>query len=89
MQNPEELIHYICESNIKLLQEYGLVSASEPLRTTAYGDAVARYYVQIETARLFLNIPNHAKISEIVRLPPLDFFLSIDFTPVVSPLSGS
>jgi hypothetical protein len=43
---------------------------------TGYGDAIARYYVQIETARVFLDIPIQAKISEIVKLP-----LSVSYSP--------
>lgn len=65
--SPDDLVHSICESNIKLLQDYGLVTKVEPFRATAYGNAVAQYYVQIETARVFMDMPEQAKISEIVR----------------------
>jgi ATP-dependent DNA helicase HFM1/MER3 len=65
--HPDDMVNTICESSIKLLQDYDLVTKTEPFRATAYGNVVAQYYVQIETARVFLDMPAQAKISEIVR----------------------
>jgi ATP-dependent DNA helicase HFM1/MER3 len=66
-QNANDVIESICESNIRLLQEHGLITESEPLRPTSYGEAVAQYYVQIQTASIFIDLPSQAKMSEIVR----------------------
>ncbi|KAK2802099.1 hypothetical protein FQN50_007463 [Emmonsiellopsis sp. PD_5] len=62
----EEMVRQICEKNIKLLQECCLVTSEGRLRSTEFGDAMARYYVKFETMRLFLSLPPKAKMSEIL-----------------------
>lgn len=64
--NSDELLEEICDKDIKLLQENRLVSSQDPLRSTEFGDAMARYYVKFATMKIFLAIPPHAKMSEIV-----------------------
>lgn len=48
----DEMLRQICEKDIKLLQETGLV-ASERLKSTPFGDAMARYYVRFDTMKTF------------------------------------
>ncbi|OAX80744.1 hypothetical protein ACJ72_04918 [Emergomyces africanus] len=64
----EEMLKEICETNIKLLQESSLITSGEPLKSTEFGDAMARYYIKFETMKLFLSLPPKAKISEILSV---------------------
>ena len=63
----DDSIGQICERDIQLLQDAGLVSANEPLRCTEIGDAMARYYVKFRTMKEILALPPRPKLSEIVR----------------------
>jgi ATP-dependent DNA helicase HFM1/MER3 len=60
-----ELLRQICEKDIKLLQECDLVT-SDGLKATAFGDAMARYYVRFETMRIFLGLKPRSDIGKIV-----------------------
>ncbi|ODH47967.1 hypothetical protein GX48_05899 [Paracoccidioides brasiliensis] len=64
----EEMLKEICEENIKRLQECSLVTDEEPLKSTAFGDAMARYYIKFETMKLCLSLPPKAKMSEILSV---------------------
>jgi ATP-dependent DNA helicase HFM1/MER3 len=64
-----DLLDEICRRDINLLQEAELVSNSQNLRATVYGNSVAQYSVRFETAKKFLSLPPKATISEIVSLP--------------------
>lgn len=61
----DEMLRQICEKDINLLRECGLI-APEQLRSTQYGDAMARYYVRFETMKIFLALKSRASISQIV-----------------------
>ncbi|KAH8435304.1 putative DEAD/DEAH box DNA helicase (Mer3) [Aspergillus melleus] len=60
----DEMLRQICEKDINLLRECGLI-APEQLRSTQYGDAMARYYVRFETMKTFLSLKPRATISQI------------------------
>jgi len=62
----DDLIHDICNRDIALLRNTELVSEGDLLKCTEYGEAMARYYVQFDTMRLFVGLQHKAKISEIV-----------------------
>ncbi|PGH33745.1 ATP-dependent DNA helicase HFM1/MER3 [[Emmonsia] crescens] len=64
----EEMLKEICEEHIKRLQECSLITSEEPLRSTEFGDVMARYYIKFETMRLFLSLPPKAKMSEILSV---------------------
>ncbi|KLJ06907.1 hypothetical protein EMPG_17602 [Blastomyces silverae] len=64
----EEMLKEVCEENIKRLQECSLITSEEPLRSTEFGDAMARYYVKFKTMGLFLSLPRKAKMSEILSV---------------------
>jgi ATP-dependent DNA helicase HFM1/MER3 len=66
VQDVDEQLEEICSRDIALLQEQDLVSKERQLRTTEFGDAMARYYVKFETAKAFLQLERKAKLSEIV-----------------------
>lgn len=56
----------ICGRDISLLRQYHLIEGDRRLKSTEYGEAMARYCVQFETAKAFLNLPPRAKLSEIL-----------------------
>lgn len=72
--DPDERLDRFCHHAISLLQEYNLVNAETSLKATEFGDAMARYYVQFETMRIFLGLPSKAKPSEIVSFAILAFW---------------
>ncbi|KAF7115781.1 hypothetical protein CNMCM5793_003421 [Aspergillus hiratsukae] len=61
----DEMLRQICEKDIKLLQETGLV-ASERLKSTPFGDAMARYYVRFDTMKTLLALKPHATVSQVL-----------------------
>ena len=67
----EERLEIICARDIQLLQETELISMEGRLKSTHFGDAMARYYVKFETMKVFLSLQQKAKISEIVSLSEL------------------
>jgi ATP-dependent DNA helicase HFM1/MER3 len=67
-RDEDEMLLQICEKDIKLLQDYSLVSLDGQLKSTIFGDAMARYYVKFETMKVLLSLPPKAKKSEIVSL---------------------
>ncbi|KAJ5156273.1 hypothetical protein N7492_009076 [Penicillium capsulatum] len=64
-EDEDELLHQICEKDIKLLQECGLVGVEE-LRSTQFGDAMARYYVRFDTMKNLLSLQRQSTISQIL-----------------------
>ncbi|GAB7364524.1 hypothetical protein MBLNU230_g5331t1 [Neophaeotheca triangularis] len=66
-RNPDERLDNICTRALGLLSQHDLVkSCDTKLQCTEFGDAMARYYIQFETMRVFLSLPRRAKISEIL-----------------------
>ncbi|PSN73512.1 P-loop containing nucleoside triphosphate hydrolase protein [Corynespora cassiicola Philippines] len=65
-QSVDDQIEDICSRDIELLQNTGLVGQNENLRCTEFGHAMARYYIQFETMRLFMGLKPKASISEIL-----------------------
>ncbi|EAW06934.1 putative DEAD/DEAH box DNA helicase (Mer3) [Aspergillus clavatus NRRL 1] len=61
----DEMLRQICEKDIRLLQETGLV-ASDCLKSTSFGDAMARYYVRFETMKTLLALEPHATVSQVL-----------------------
>ncbi|RMJ22639.1 hypothetical protein PHISP_06488 [Aspergillus sp. HF37] len=61
----DEMIRQICEKDIKLLQDCDLVS-SENLKSTQFGDAMARYYVRFETMKTLLTLKPQASMCQIL-----------------------
>ena len=65
-RNLDERLEHICSKGIALLEENDLVTASPKLQSTEFGDAMARYYLQFDTMKVFLALPPKAKVSEIL-----------------------
>lgn len=68
--SPEEIVNGLCDENLKLLHQYALIAGagSRNVKSTEYGDAMARYYVQFPTMQLIMSLHKQAKISEIVGI---------------------
>ncbi|KAB8273394.1 Sec63 Brl domain-containing protein [Aspergillus minisclerotigenes] len=66
-EDEDEMLRQICEKDIRLLQESNLVT-TERLRSTQFGDAMARYYVRFETMKTFLTLKRHAAMSQILSV---------------------
>jgi ATP-dependent DNA helicase HFM1/MER3 len=62
----QEQVDDICSRDITLLKEHNLASGEEYFRCTELGHAMARYYVQFETMRVFLGLQPKSTLSEIV-----------------------
>lgn len=65
----EELLDQLCEKDINSLQAANLITKTTRLRSTEFGDAMAKYYVSFDTMKLFIGLPPKAKLSEIVSCP--------------------
>lgn len=66
----EELLRQVCEKDIKLLQESGLVGM-DGLHSTRFGEAMARYYIRFETMKILLSLGPKATMSQIVCVSPI------------------
>ncbi|GAB1738685.1 hypothetical protein NU219Hw_g3482t1 [Hortaea werneckii] len=64
----DERLENICRKAISQLEHYELVRADEKLQCTEFGDAMARYYLQFDTMKVFLSLQPQAKISEILSV---------------------
>lgn len=65
-QDLQDQVDDICFRDITLLREHNLVSGDENFRCTEFGHAMARYYVQFETMRIFMGLQPKSTLSEIV-----------------------
>ncbi|TQB76107.1 Sec63 [Monascus purpureus] len=67
-EDEDEILRQICKKDIKLLQDTGLVSVEGALRSTEFGDAMARYYVRFETMKTLLSLSRRSTISQILNV---------------------
>ncbi|KAH0342210.1 P-loop containing nucleoside triphosphate hydrolase protein, partial [Aureobasidium melanogenum] len=58
----------ICESAISELKRLELIEQGSSFKCTEYGDAMARYYMNITTMELILGLPRKPKISEVLTI---------------------
>ncbi|KAJ4983953.1 Pre-mRNA-splicing factor brr2 [Stagonosporopsis vannaccii] len=65
-QDIQRQIDDICSRDIAILKEYHLAAGDEPLRCTEFGHAMARYYVQFETMKVFMGLQFKSTLSEIL-----------------------
>ena len=64
----ENRIERICQRDVGLLQKIELVTCTDKLSCTEFGDAMARYYVKFETMRGLLSLRPRSKMSDIVGI---------------------
>ncbi|EXJ82464.1 hypothetical protein A1O3_06277 [Capronia epimyces CBS 606.96] len=64
----DDLLARLCKKDISLLHEAGFINTEPQLTSTAYGEAMARYYVSFDTMKLFVGLPPRGKTSEILSV---------------------
>ncbi|GAB7350483.1 hypothetical protein MBLNU459_g1077t2 [Dothideomycetes sp. NU459] len=62
----DKRLEHICANAISELQKFDLVTAAPALKTTEYGEAMARYYMPFTTMKAILGLPSKPKLSEIL-----------------------
>ena len=65
-QSVDEQLDDICFRNISLLRDCNLAIGEQYLRSTEFGQAMARYYIHFDSMRVLMGIQPRASISEIV-----------------------
>lgn len=55
-----------CEKDLALLKDAQFIEDNGRLRSTEYGQAMARYCTKFETMKSFMNLPVKAKVSQIL-----------------------
>lgn len=67
-RNLEERLEDICEKDITLLSEEGLIERKENyLKSTVYGECMAKYYMRFRSMVNIMNMRRAAKLADIVR----------------------
>ncbi|KAL4912540.1 Sec63 Brl domain-containing protein [Aspergillus aurantiobrunneus] len=61
----DEMLRQICEKEIKFLQESKLVEPNG-LKSTPFGDAMARYYIRFETMKTLLSLRPQSDMASIL-----------------------
>jgi ATP-dependent DNA helicase HFM1/MER3 len=59
-------LEQICENAVSELRRLALIEHGLSFKSTEYGDAMARYYMNLATMERILSLPRRPKISEIV-----------------------
>lgn len=55
-----------CERDVRLLQQFGLVTEQAPFKCTEYGHTMSRYMVNFDTMKQLLSIPQGAPLKDIL-----------------------
>jgi len=66
IKDMNERLGQICSRDISLLRDHKLINGDTSLKSTEFGDAMARYCIQFETVKNFLMLPPKARPSEIL-----------------------
>ncbi|KAJ5637866.1 hypothetical protein N7490_007745 [Penicillium lividum] len=90
-EDEDELLRQICEKDISLLQECDLVE-TETLRSTKYGDAMARYYLDVivqaeEFREIRFKVGEKSLYKEINRDQELRYPINVDIALPVHKIS--
>lgn len=67
-QSIVEQLDEICLRDLSLLQQHKMVTSDNRYRCTDFGNAMANYYVDFDTMKIIMGLPEKAQISEIVSL---------------------
>ncbi|KAI9758830.1 MAG: hypothetical protein M4579_002776 [Chaenotheca gracillima] len=62
----DERLEQICDRDVGLLRDSNLVSFSNRLACTEFGDAMTRYYIKFATMKVILQLEKKAKMSEML-----------------------
>ncbi|KAJ9144066.1 p-loop containing nucleoside triphosphate hydrolase protein [Pleurostoma richardsiae] len=66
-QQTDERLEQICEKDVRLLQEVGLLTDGETFNCTDYGRAMSKYMVHFDTMKLILKIPHGVGMQELLH----------------------
>lgn len=63
-----EVVEQLCAKHLESLHEFYLIAGAgaQNIKSTEYGDAMARYYVMFDTMRCIMGLARKPKMSEIV-----------------------
>ncbi|KAL9612250.1 MAG: hypothetical protein Q9167_003163 [Letrouitia subvulpina] len=64
----DDRLQRICHRGIDVLLDIGVITSSDKLRCTAFGDAMARYYVNFKTMKNFLGLKPRSRVSDILSV---------------------
>ena len=81
-QNLDDRIERICRRDLEFLETAQLVLSTPRLKSTDFGDAMARYYITFETMRVLLGLCRQPKISDIVSLFSIQSWESLMWSAV-------
>lgn len=65
-QSLDDRIERICQRDVGLLLNAQLISSDGKLKSTEFGDAMARYYIKFKTMQILLRLEPRCKVSDIV-----------------------
>lgn len=68
-QSLDDRMERICQRDINLLLDTKLITFDRKLKSTEFGEAMARYYVKFKTMQTLLRLEPRCKMSEIVSIP--------------------
>lgn len=87
LRDVDERLENICAKGFALLEAHDLVKRVPKLHCTEFGDAMARYYLQFDTMKVFLALPPKAKVSEVLSaLSQASEFRDVRFRPGEKPV---
>ena len=66
IQNLDDRIERICRRDLELLEKTQLMDSGDRIKTTEFGEAMARYYVKFKTMQVFMRLKPRSRMSEIV-----------------------
>ncbi|KAL1600412.1 ATP-dependent DNA helicase MER3 [Paraconiothyrium brasiliense] len=89
-QSIDEQLDDILTRDITLLRQHNLTTGEDSLRCTDYGHAMAQYYIQFDTMRVFMGLAPKATISELLSaIAQASEFATIRFRSGEKPLYKS
>ncbi|KAK8045604.1 meiotic helicase, partial [Apiospora rasikravindrae] len=64
--NADESLQQWCERDVRILQQYRLITQGDSFKCTEYGSAMSKYMVKFETMKLLLAIPKAPTIVQML-----------------------
>jgi len=68
-KDTDAMLEKICERDIKLLQEYNIITKDQDLKQTEHGASMSRYMVEFSTMKLLLGLPKAMNMEQLVSQP--------------------
>lgn len=74
----DDRLEKICETDISKLQQIGLVTGETTFHSTDYGRAMSRYVIRFNSMQRILQIPQAAKMEQVVSTPVASLSIEAD-----------